>query len=323
MAEIRSIQQMHRRMDLVAEMRHRLAHRIMKRRQWGLRFIVHCQRWFMETRIISIRKTISNNNNSVSHSCTHHKSLARRPFTHQRILLHTPTHSSILAQVSTSYRHISLNFCVCAKWLISISCTSGYRVIDESVAVSSTDEKSKATESSKVRRPMNAFMLFAKRHRHVVREYYPNYDNRTVSKILSEWWYAWSADCKRQYREMAEEIKSNHYRDHPAFKWKTSPPSSSLSAGESKSAKAATAKCRVSSGRRAVKRKSTTPDSSDCVKRFAPVSPLESIQSTNNHFNRKISILLLTGFDWRKDERNGVPTVNGYFGSNGQRQWHS
>lgn len=71
---------------------------------------------------------------------------------------------------------------------------------------------------------MNAFMLFAKRHRCVVRDHYPNYDNRTISKILSEWWYALKSDCKQKYRDLADEIKAEHYRVHPTFEWKAVQP---------------------------------------------------------------------------------------------------
>lgn len=34
-----------------------------------------------------------------------------------------------------------------------------------------------------IRRPMNAFMIFSKRHRPIVHQKYPNSDNRTVSKV--------------------------------------------------------------------------------------------------------------------------------------------
>ena len=36
----------------------------------------------------------------------------------------------------------------------------------------------------RIRRPMNAFMIFSKRHRALVHQRHPNQDNRTVSKIL-------------------------------------------------------------------------------------------------------------------------------------------
>lgn len=39
-------------------------------------------------------------------------------------------------------------------------------------------------KKEKIRRPMNAFMIFSKRHRPLVHQQNPNQDNRTVSKIL-------------------------------------------------------------------------------------------------------------------------------------------
>ena len=44
------------------------------------------------------------------------------------------------------------------------------------------------SRKSRIRRPMNAFMIFSKRHRPLVHQQYPNItDNRSVSKILGEW----------------------------------------------------------------------------------------------------------------------------------------
>ena len=50
-----------------------------------------------------------------------------------------------------------------------------------------------------IRRPMNAFMIFSKRHRAIVHQRHPNQDNRTVSKILGEWWYALEPKQKQLY----------------------------------------------------------------------------------------------------------------------------
>ena len=44
------------------------------------------------------------------------------------------------------------------------------------------------SRKGRIRRPMNAFMIFSKRHRPLVHQQYPNItDNRSVSKILGEW----------------------------------------------------------------------------------------------------------------------------------------
>lgn len=42
--------------------------------------------------------------------------------------------------------------------------------------------------ASGTRKPMNAFFLFCKRHRALVKEMYPNLENRNITKILGEWW---------------------------------------------------------------------------------------------------------------------------------------
>lgn len=46
-------------------------------------------------------------------------------------------------------------------------------------------KKNKET-ASHIRRPMNAFMIFSKRHRPLVHRNHPNSDNRTVSKVSSK-----------------------------------------------------------------------------------------------------------------------------------------
>ncbi|KAG5680684.1 hypothetical protein PVAND_010177 [Polypedilum vanderplanki] len=71
----------------------------------------------------------------------------------------------------------------------------------------------------RIRRPMNAFMIFSKRHRAMVHQQHPNQDNRTVSKILGEWWYALKSDEKTKYHELASEVKEAHFKAHPEWKW--------------------------------------------------------------------------------------------------------
>lgn len=71
----------------------------------------------------------------------------------------------------------------------------------------------------RIRRPMNAFMIFSKRHRAMVHQQHPNQDNRTVSKILGEWWYALKSDEKLKYHELASEVKEAHFKAHPEWKW--------------------------------------------------------------------------------------------------------
>ncbi|XP_034016767.1 protein capicua homolog isoform X2 [Thalassophryne amazonica] len=82
-----------------------------------------------------------------------------------------------------------------------------------------------------IRRPMNAFMIFSKRHRALVHQRHPNQDNRTVSKILGEWWYALGPNEKQQYHDLAFQVKEAHFRAHPDWKWCNKDRRKSLSEG--------------------------------------------------------------------------------------------
>ncbi|RVE66778.1 hypothetical protein OJAV_G00110750 [Oryzias javanicus] len=77
----------------------------------------------------------------------------------------------------------------------------------------------KKREKDHIRRPMNAFMIFSKRHRALVHQRHPNQDNRTVSKILGEWWYALGPNEKQQYHDLAFKVKEAHFKAHPDWKW--------------------------------------------------------------------------------------------------------
>ncbi|XP_046344637.2 protein capicua homolog isoform X3 [Haliotis rufescens] len=77
----------------------------------------------------------------------------------------------------------------------------------------------KSRDKDHIRRPMNAFMIFSKRHRALVHQRHPNQDNRTVSKILGEWWYALGPKEKQKYHDLASQVKEAHFKAHPDWKW--------------------------------------------------------------------------------------------------------
>lgn len=74
---------------------------------------------------------------------------------------------------------------------------------------SSDDESHSAQDaepSHHARRPMNAFLIFCKRHRSVVRQRYPHLENRSVTKILGEWWANLEPLEKGSYTELAKQV---------------------------------------------------------------------------------------------------------------------
>ncbi len=66
---------------------------------------------------------------------------------------------------------------------------------------------------------MNAFLIFCKRHRSVVRQKYPHLENRSITKILGEWWAALDSEQKLKYTELAKQYKEAFMKANPHFKW--------------------------------------------------------------------------------------------------------
>ncbi|XP_061658965.1 HMG box transcription factor BBX isoform X6 [Syngnathoides biaculeatus] len=71
----------------------------------------------------------------------------------------------------------------------------------------------------RARRPMNAFLLFCKRHRSLVRHEHPRLDNRGATKILADWWAVLEPAEKLKYTNMAKEYKEAFMKANPGYKW--------------------------------------------------------------------------------------------------------
>lgn len=68
------------------------------------------------------------------------------------------------------------------------------------------------------RRPMNAFLLFCKRHRAIVKEVYPNLENRHITKILGEFWGSLSQEEKMPFNDLAASYKDHLMKDQNSKK---------------------------------------------------------------------------------------------------------
>lgn len=111
--------------------------------------------------------------------------------------------------------------------------TASSSSIDKTNDSNDVSEMKKKSNDNKphIRRPMNAFMIFSKRHRPLVHQKHPNSDNRTVSKILGEWWYFLGEEEKKQYKHLATQVKDAHFKRHPDWKWCSKGSSSNQAAG--------------------------------------------------------------------------------------------
>nr|CAI5855368.1 unnamed protein product [Callosobruchus analis] len=88
----------------------------------------------------------------------------------------------------------------------------------EEVEVDQSSNKEE-TPSHHARRPPNAFLIFCKKHRPIVRERFPNLENRGVTKILGEWWALLNNFEKQPYNDLAKEYKDAFLSANPNFRW--------------------------------------------------------------------------------------------------------
>ncbi|XP_076366548.1 transcription factor Sox-8-like isoform X1 [Tachypleus tridentatus] len=101
---------------------------------------------------------------------------------------------------------------------------------DWSQVAKSSRQSGADTRKPHVKRPMNAFMVWAQAARRKLADQYPHLHNAELSKTLGKLWRLLGDGEKKPFIEEAERLRSKHKKDHPDYKYqprRRKPPKSS------------------------------------------------------------------------------------------------
>jgi len=99
--------------------------------------------------------------------------------------------------------------------------THNANVIDETLLM--LDRRAIAADlasGEKIKRPMNAFMLWSKQRRREISKTDPTIHNAQISKLLGEEWKMLPTEQKQPFLKESQELMVQHKKEHPNYRYK-------------------------------------------------------------------------------------------------------
>ncbi|XP_055905486.1 transcription factor SOX-9 [Eupeodes corollae] len=85
--------------------------------------------------------------------------------------------------------------------------------------VQATTKSTSDRKKDHIKRPMNAFMVWAQAARRVMSKQYPHLQNSELSKSLGKLWKNLKDSDKKPFIEFAEKLRLTHKQEHPDYKY--------------------------------------------------------------------------------------------------------